>query len=65
MGPKDRLLLLAGSSTLDHIVKSALESTSPPCVLYIADFCYAGKAPPKPDTSIRLRQYAACSIDWR
>ncbi len=56
MGSKDRLMLLAGSSTLDHIVKSALESTSPPCVLYIADFCYAGKAAPKPDTSIRLKQ---------
>lgn len=23
-------------------MKSALESSSPPCVLYIADFCYAG-----------------------
>ena len=24
-------------------MKSALQSTSPPCILYIADFCYAGK----------------------
>ncbi|CAL5218603.1 g300 [Coccomyxa viridis] len=43
-----RLILLAdwglshnSSTTLDHAVKSALQSTSPPCILYIADFCYA------------------------
>ncbi|CAK0736397.1 hypothetical protein CVIRNUC_000740 [Coccomyxa viridis] len=43
-----RLLLIAdwglshnSSSTLDHILKSAQQATSPPCVLYIADFSYA------------------------
>ena len=34
----------AGSSTLDHIVKSALESSSPPAVLFIGDFSYAGES---------------------
>ena len=36
------MYVYAGSSTLDHAVKSALQSTSPPCILFIADFCYAG-----------------------
>jgi len=30
------------STTLDHIVQSALNSTSPPLVLYAADYSYAG-----------------------
>ena len=35
----------AASTTLDHILNSAQQATSPPAVLYIADFTYAGASP--------------------
>jgi hypothetical protein len=44
-----RLLFIAdwglsenSSTTLDHIIHSAENSTNPPIIHYVGDFCYAG-----------------------
>jgi hypothetical protein len=42
LGCADWGLSANSSTTLDHIVQSALNSTSPPLVLYAADYSYAG-----------------------
>lgn len=34
------------SVTLQHLLLSAANTTTPPVVLYIADFCYAGQSLP-------------------
>lgn len=48
-----RLLFIAdwglsenSSTTLDHILQSAQNSTNPPLVHYVGDFCYAGAESP-------------------
>ena len=57
-----RFLLIAdwglsqnSSVTLQHILLSAANTTTAPAVLYIADFCYAGK--PAPSYSHELCQH--------
>lgn len=52
------------STTLDHIVASALNSTNPPLVLYAADYTYAGGPLLQLVAHMYPAQYTVGRTDW-